>query len=404
MSNNINITHHIQQIITQKLEQENGGVDKANENMDKLGKSTKKTSDNAKEGAGAFKSINFEFLGVMFFGQAVTKIFSEMLKPAAKVFGIQELWGLMLQDLFLPTMADLMPMFFNMMDFFMNLPDEVKRSIGEVAKFGTIAGSVLGQGGQLALGIQSLSLAFTGEVITKGAMIAVIKKGLPAIGAISLLVGLSLTLDSVLEDGIQAEQNMMAAIASGIGLTLLTGSSLVGGMYLTGASMLVTFGLDIAFDSVDEGTGGGWWKAMIGSILTGMGLGSLAGIVAGSLTVGAGVAVVTIPLTFLVVASLKVMWDVFQGDIPLPDFTGDREKNLFESLTSDGTQIQAPNVNRSLLFNQTPGFNQPNNNRFLPQNITNNFNMSINESELTRRIKSEVEKSLNETTGKKIGN
>ena len=110
---------------------------------DKLVKKQKKNTKATEDGAKGYKAINFEFLGIMFFGQSVAKVFGEMLKPATELFGVNELWGIMMQDLMLPVIEDLMPLFFGMFEFFTGLPEPVKKVIGVLTTIGAVMGTLL---------------------------------------------------------------------------------------------------------------------------------------------------------------------------------------------------------------------------------------------------------------------
>jgi hypothetical protein len=102
------------------------------------------------------RGFRMEMLGVMFFGMAMANMFSNMLKPAAQVFGIFELWTSTLQVVFLPIMQLVAPLLINLMLFFMGLPGPAKIAIGALAIFGLLLGKILFIVGTLALGLGSL--------------------------------------------------------------------------------------------------------------------------------------------------------------------------------------------------------------------------------------------------------
>ena len=88
------------------------------------------------------RGFRMEMLGVMFFGMAMGRLFSSMLRPIAEVFGVFELWTATLQILFLPLMETLFPFLLGLMEFFMNLPEGVKMAIGVFAAFGMVLGKL----------------------------------------------------------------------------------------------------------------------------------------------------------------------------------------------------------------------------------------------------------------------
>jgi len=102
------------------------------------------------------RGFRMEMLGVMFFGMAMSRMFSQMFQPVSEVFGVFELWRVMLQVTFLPIMAILMPFLISFMEFFMNLPEPVQTVLGVMALLGMIFGKILFVVGTLALGIGSL--------------------------------------------------------------------------------------------------------------------------------------------------------------------------------------------------------------------------------------------------------
>ncbi len=102
------------------------------------------------------KGFRMAMLGVMFFGMAMSRLFTNMLKPVENVFGVQKLWADMLTVVFLPIMSQLMPLFIQFVQFMMNLPDPVKKAIGVFVLLGAIFGKILFIVGTLALGLGSL--------------------------------------------------------------------------------------------------------------------------------------------------------------------------------------------------------------------------------------------------------
>jgi hypothetical protein len=105
----------------------------------------------------------------MFFGQSVARVFDSMLKPAAELFGVSELWGLTLQDIFLPVMEALFPLFLGMMEFFMNLPEPVKMAIGIFGTVAAVLGKVLFIGGSVVLGLQAIGTAIGSQGLVTAA-------------------------------------------------------------------------------------------------------------------------------------------------------------------------------------------------------------------------------------------
>jgi len=160
-------------------------------------KATKKMSNTQKEqvkvqkdmnkatggGKKGFKDLNFEFLGVMFYGKAVADAFKGMLAPAAEVFGIMDLLSTTLKVMFIPIMAELAPMLIDMMTWFMELDPAIQLVIGGfvvlVATLGTLGFLV----GQSVLGFQAIGVALAGAKI--GSATALVTKLGAAIAGIA---------------------------------------------------------------------------------------------------------------------------------------------------------------------------------------------------------------------------
>ena len=105
------------------------------------------------------RGFRMEMLGVMFFGMMMQKFFAGLLRPVMEVFGVFDLWRVMLQVLFLPIMIELMPYFLDFIQWVMDLPEPVKKAIGVIALLGVLLGGFLYLLGSIALGIGSVILA-----------------------------------------------------------------------------------------------------------------------------------------------------------------------------------------------------------------------------------------------------
>ena len=127
------------------------------------------------------RGFRMEMLGVMFFGMAMTRFFKGLINPAAKSFGIMELWGDMLTVVFLPIMAAMMPYFIDFVTWMMKISPTAKTLIGVITLIGIVLGTVAMLVGTFALGLGSAILA-----------------GIPIILAITaVIVGIGLTFIGV---------------------------------------------------------------------------------------------------------------------------------------------------------------------------------------------------------------
>jgi len=148
---------------------------------------------NIKMSTAGLRGFRMEMLGVMFFGMGMTRLFGGMLKPAANLMGVFDLWSETLSVVFLPTMIDLFPAILNVSQALMDLPEGAKDIIGGITVAGLGLGKVFAIGGSLALGIGSLITAF-GEAKTSGALLENSLTSLNKVArGISFVAGLALT-------------------------------------------------------------------------------------------------------------------------------------------------------------------------------------------------------------------
>ena len=115
------------------------------------------------------RGFRMEMLGVMFFGMAMQKWFTGMLRPAAELLGIFDLWRITLQVLFLPVLILLMPYLLDLLETIINLSPATKTLIGWFVIFGAILGTFLFNVGMISLGLGSVIQAFPslGSAIAK---------------------------------------------------------------------------------------------------------------------------------------------------------------------------------------------------------------------------------------------
>ena len=263
------------------------------------------------EGKASMRDINFEFLGVMFFGQNVAKVFGDMLKPALDLFGVMDLWSLTLKLTFLPVIEQIFPWLLKMMNAFMDMPDGIKLVIGAIAVLGFVFGSIVGTIGTLVLGIQSVAIAFTGAIVPLTTFTTVATTALGVIGTLAGIgligIGITILVGSMTEDGLQIWNDIAAGVALGLGLGLVTGAGILGTIGLTGAAISFAVGIDLLFDSLKR-PGMQIMQDLIAGFLIGAGLAAAAGLIAGSMTVALGVATITIPLAIVFAVGLDWMF------------------------------------------------------------------------------------------------
>ena len=108
------------------------------------------------------RGFRMEMLGVMFFGMALQRFFTGLLKPALQMAGIFDLINTVLGIVFLPIVLALLDPILALANFLMNMSEGAKLALGKIVIFGAILGSVLFLIGTFALGIGSIILAFGG--------------------------------------------------------------------------------------------------------------------------------------------------------------------------------------------------------------------------------------------------
>jgi len=133
---------------------------------------------------GGVRGFQMGLLGIMFFSQAASQALFGLLQPAAQLVGVFDLWTLTLQMLFLPIILALLPLFLQLTDWLMNLPDGVKLALGGFVIFAAVLFKIIAFVASLLLGIGGLvsTLSFMG--ITGTAVGGAVSGAFAAIGAV----------------------------------------------------------------------------------------------------------------------------------------------------------------------------------------------------------------------------
>jgi len=118
------------------------------------------------------RGFRMELLGVMFFGMGVMNFFTGLLRPSADLFGIFELWSILLSVTFLPVMEDLFGVFMKFFEWVLTWDEDTKKLVGSFVLFGVAIGSALFMIGMLGLGIGSViqAFGFLGIAVTGGTL------------------------------------------------------------------------------------------------------------------------------------------------------------------------------------------------------------------------------------------
>jgi len=183
----------------------------ANTTLMNKGAGVARTFRNLTHGARGFK---MEMLGVMFFGMAIMRVFTGLLRPAFEAAGIFEIFGLILQDLFLPIALALLDPLLEVMDWFMNLDEGTKKAIGVFVLFMVALGSLLFIVGTVILGFGSLAMAWASVGILIPFLIGLV---LVFAGVFFIVVGVI----KLLYGTVQEKFKGIGMILIGVGLILL---------------------------------------------------------------------------------------------------------------------------------------------------------------------------------------
>lgn len=166
-----------------KLQDDTGRLDVAS---GKLNTRYKRLGAQARVMTTGFRGFRMEMLSVMFGGQMLQRSMFSLLQPALQVSGAFEIWGAMLQTLFLPIALFLLEnVFLPLFDLFSGLSDPIKMVIGILVLMVGVFGAIIAVVGAVVLFIGGLILAFgAAAVIIWGVIIVAIA------AIIAIIVGL----------------------------------------------------------------------------------------------------------------------------------------------------------------------------------------------------------------------
>ena len=197
----------------------------------------------------------FEFLGVMFLGMAITRMFRGLIRTSMEWAGVTEIMSTALGILFLPIALEVQGWALDFLDTISDLNDEQKEFIGWVTLGGIGLGTFLFVLGTAVLGLNSLRLALGVTSIT--AWILGIKlTGAAAKVATAKVAGLKIALAT------------LARVVVGVIIIAWSIKSLKGaieeGSVLKELGFILGGGLGLAFIGLQVG---GPWGAAIGFAL-----------------------------------------------------------------------------------------------------------------------------------------
>jgi len=109
------------------------------------------------------KKFQMQWLSLLFFGMAMKRMFSGLIKTSLEWVGLTELMSTTLGVLFLPVAMDLLNILLPIMDWFMNMPESMQRVLGWFVVGGIVVGTFLMTVGQIALGLAGIAWLASGQ-------------------------------------------------------------------------------------------------------------------------------------------------------------------------------------------------------------------------------------------------
>jgi len=213
------------------------------------------------------RGFRMEMLGVMFFGMALQRVFSGLIKTSLDWFGVTELLSMTLGLLFLPVGELVLGWALRFLDWVLQLTDTEKKIIGWFVLVGIAVGTLTFLIGTLALGIGSMILAFNfssiatiigssglGGISTAATTAATKVATLQSILGKAILVAVGITIAwagfTFIRSGIEQGsllKEIMGVLTMGIGLGIvgLALGGVAGG--LIGFTLGVSIGLMISW-------------------------------------------------------------------------------------------------------------------------------------------------------------
>ncbi len=130
----------------------NKPMQKLTTNNNQLGSAVNKTTKN-------WRSMRFEWLGVMFAGMALTRAVQNMTAPALEAAGVFDIMNTILELAFLPTAISLIDPLVGILDATANLSPEMSGLLGIFAGITGGLGMLMSFSGQAVMGLMSLAMA-----------------------------------------------------------------------------------------------------------------------------------------------------------------------------------------------------------------------------------------------------
>ena len=135
------------------------GID-ANNGFKDLNGNVLRTGEVVKKAGTVFRQFKFELLGVLFFGMAVNRFMTGLLKPAFEVVGIFEILRDTMAIFFLPVAGKVGDRLLELSDIFTSIPEPIQEFVGWMVILLATLGAALFLFATVGLGLVSLEAAF----------------------------------------------------------------------------------------------------------------------------------------------------------------------------------------------------------------------------------------------------
>ncbi len=220
-----NVTGKAKQV-TKSIQTIQGATERVVTTTDRWNKSGKKMSTTLTKTTQGLKRFSFEWLGIMFAGMALLRVFGGLIRSQLELWGVTEGFSGMLAVLFAPMMEKLVDLLFPIMDWFMNLPEPVQELIGWIVLLVAGLGLFLMVIGQLALGLGSIKLLLGGGGVggallkmgglLKGIIVFFTGLGIVALAVVAVVVSVVVGMWLAWKENFLGMRNTVANFIKGV--------------------------------------------------------------------------------------------------------------------------------------------------------------------------------------------
>lgn len=118
-----------------------------------------------KQAALQSRRFKFEWLSIMFAGMALDRAFGGLVRTQLELFGVTDLMGDAWTVVLLPVMEKIVPLIYDLLEAFMDMPEWLKLAMGGFVLFGAMLGTILTTVGQVVLALMGFKLLEIGDKV-----------------------------------------------------------------------------------------------------------------------------------------------------------------------------------------------------------------------------------------------